>query len=321
MEERPLLSADSQFYKGINGKRLTQSTFAEGKDVHNGQQNQDMDDMRLDQQLAKDRHCCHQSTVQHTEMKKSEYLSWMQEETLPLFSPKERYWVTHTASGKNVRFAELPEREQRKKKYENMHLMTGMKFTVENKMPLVEPYTGGLDFDVVSYTDRGKHDGAGEAVHFFLYDYEISSVWNKLERVTHSLYKYDYLFAPDFSLFVDDDRYHQLNKQDVYRSRFIAAYWQLCGYQVIPTASWGDVNSFKYCFEGLPENSVIAVCGIGHDQDNAHKTLWRVAVNRLIEMKKPTTLIVYGGKEEEYLQLPVKVKYIPDFINQHLRKL
>ena len=65
----------------------------------------------------------------------------------------------------------------------------------------------------------------------------------------------------------------------------------------------------------------IAICGIGHDQDKSRNTLWHVAAHRLIEEKKPTTLIIYGGKQENYLKLPVKVKYIPDFINQHLRIL
>ena len=164
--------------------------------------------------------------------------------------------------------------------------------------------------------------------HFFAFQLRLRSISLTLIAFELSLIqggtrqkKNDYLFAPDFSLFVGDDRYQQVNKQDIYRSRFIAAYWQQCGYQVIPTASWGDANSFKYCFEGLPENSVIAVCGIGHNQDKAHKALWNVAVSRLIEEKKPTVLVIYGGKEDDYLQLPVKVKYIPDFINQHLRGL
>ncbi len=244
----------------------------------------------------------------------------MQSEDMPLFPLKERYRMTHTASGKNIYFAKLPVSVQRKMRWENAHLMDGMDFTTENKMPKVAPYNGSLEFNIVSYADRARHCGKNEAMHFFLDDYKFVSVWNNLERVTHSLYKYDYVFAPDYSLFTDEDRFHNINRDSVYHSRFIAAYWQQCGYQVIPTASWGDANSFKYCFEGLPENSVIAICGIGHDQDKSHNTLWRVAVHRLIEAKKPTTLVIYGGKQEDYLQLPVKVKYIPDFINQKFRQ-
>lgn len=249
----------------------------------------------------------------------NKYLELTQDDTPSLFSPKEEYMMSHTARGKDIYFAQLPESEQRKMRYENLHLSIGMK--MENGMPILAPYNGPLDYSVVPFTERAKHKSIGEALHFFQHDYQFASVWHNLERVTHSLCKYDCLIAPDFSLFVNDDKYQQTNRQSVYRSRFIAAYWQRCGFKVIPTASWGDVNSFKYCFDGLPEHSTIAVCGIGHDQCRSANTLWHLGIARLVEKKKPMMLIVYGGKQEDHLQLPVKVKYIPDFINQHFRNL
>lgn len=253
-------------------------------------------------------------------MTQNEYLLRMQSEKASLFPPKENYLMTHTANGKNIYFSQLSNNIQRRMQYENMHLMDGMKF--ENGIPVVGTYNGSLDFKLIPFTDRSKHTGKGEALHFFLDDHKFSKlIWDKLERTTHSIIKYDVLVAPDFSLFTDEDKYHQINKQSVYRSRFITAYWQQCGCHVIPTASWGDVNSFSYCFEGLPEQSVIAVCGIGHNQNKAAKTLWHVAIAQLIEEKKPTTLIVYGGKEDEAHQIPINVKYIPDFINSKLRKI
>lgn len=252
-------------------------------------------------------------------MTKKEFFLRMQDEKESLFPPKENYFVNHTANGKNIYFSHLPDSIQRSMRYENMHLMTGMRF--ENGMPVVNPYNGPLDFDVVSFTDRAQHTGIGEALHFFSYDYRFEKItWDKLEKTTYDIMKYDILIAPDFSLYTNDDVYQQINRYNTYRSRFIASYWQQCGCQVIPTASWGDVNSFRYCFDGLPEYSVIAVCGIGHSQSRAATSLWHIAIARLIEVKKPTALIVYGGKEE-VSQIPVKVKYIPDFINSKLRKL
>lgn len=243
----------------------------------------------------------------------------MQEDALPLFSPKENYLLTHTTKGKNKYISQLPESVQRRMRYENMHLLYGL--DVEDGIPKVAPYNGPLDFDLVPFTARVRHSGKGEAVHFFLYDDTFVSVWYKLEAATHSLCKFEYLFAPDFSLFTDDERFHLINKLNMFRSRLIAAYWQKCGFKVIPVASWGDANSFSYCFKGLPEHSVIAVCGIGHDHNNAARTLWHLGIAELTKRKKPTRIIVYGGKGDEALQLPVPVKYIPDFINSKLRKL
>ena len=35
------------------------------------------------------------------------------------------------------------------------------------------------------------------------------------------------------------------NRENVFRTRFVGAYWQICGYSVIPTASWGNLSSFS----------------------------------------------------------------------------
>ena len=47
--------------------------------------------------------------------------------------------------------------------------------------------------------------------------------------------------------------------------------------------------------------------------------LWNYAVNTLIERLEPTTLIVYGGNEEDIFGLPVDVKFIPDFIQKRCK--
>lgn len=250
-------------------------------------------------------------------MTKNDFILRMRSENSSLLSPKEQYWQNHTARGTDVFFKQLSDCERRAMRYENLHLTIGMKFI--NGMPIVNPYKGTLDFEPVPYTKRNKYSGKGNAVHFFLDDYKFANIWNRLESVTHSLYKFDVLFAPDFSLYVNDDMFVQTNKTSIYRSRFIAAYWQKCGYNVIPVASWGDVNSFKYCFDGLPENSVIALCGIGHSHCSAAKRLWHYAIDELVETKHPTALIVYGGEDKPSLDIPIM--HFKDFITKNLRKL
>lgn len=144
-----------------------------------------------------------------------------------------------------------------------------------------------------------------------------TAVSTNLEITTYKLSKFDYLFAPDCSLYVDASK--QENLHAIYISRFAAAYWQKCGFNVIPVASWGDANSLSYCFEGLPSNSVIAVCGIGHEHCSAAKKLWLYAVNKLIDNLSPTTLIVFGGDEEDTRDLPANIVYYPDYIHKKFR--
>ena len=173
---------------------------------------------------------------------------------------------------------------------------------------------------VVSYKDRKRHCGKNEAVHFFLNDFEYrDAVWCNLERTTYSLNKFDYLFTPDLSQWRDlpTDFYNRMN---VFRSRFIGAYWQKCGFKVIPTASWGDLSSFVYCFEGLPKHSVIAVSGMGNRKNADAFNRWCYGLRRLEEAKVPTKILVYGD-EVEVQGLHTEIKFIPCFIQKRLRKL
>ena len=88
---------------------------------------------------------------------------------------------------------------------------------------------------------------------------------------------------------------------------------------MIQTASWADANSLKYAFEGLAENSVTAVCGIGHDFCESARRLWFYAIKKLIEEKSPTILVVYGGKTDSFPDFGVPVIFIEDFITKRFR--
>lgn len=251
-------------------------------------------------------------------MTKITFFKRMQSNPPSLFSSKEQYQLDHTNRGKSKLIAQLSQTEQRKLTVDNMHLSVGMKFTSENEFPVLQPYNGDSNFEMCAYTNRKQSNGKDTALHFFLDDYKFCKIWDNLELITGNIQKFAYVFAPDYSLYVDAPS-KQMNIQNVYRSRFIAAYWQKCGLQVIPVASWGNSNSLKYCFEGLPEKSIIAVCGIGHSFCQAADILWHHAVKQLIAQKQPTRLIVYGGKYPDNLSSLLPVTYRPDHITKNFR--
>lgn len=131
--------------------------------------------------------------------------------------------------------------------------------------------------------------------------------------------KFDFYITPDLSLWrnVPTNFY---NKKNVFRSRFVGAYWQLCGYSVIPTASWGGLESFSYCFEGLPESSVIAVSGMGNRQSADAYNRWCNGLRRLEQSKAPTLILVYGEKVDvDDFHTPLR--FFPSFVSTRLKKL
>ncbi len=238
---------------------------------------------------------------------------------LSLFTPRDEYFATHDKDGVSYAMKKLSETEQIKRKVDNLHLLEGITITNSFQMPKVDAYNGTTDFEMVPYNNRNIVTASIKAIHFFMNDYQfMTPAWKNVEKTTYTLVEEDLIvFAPDFSLYVDAPM--PVNTTNIYRSRLVAAYWQKCGLRVIPTASWGDVDSFKYCFDGLPEHSVIAVCGIGHDHCKSAVRLFYEALHTLEDKKSPTNIIVYGGKRPDATQFDSEIVYFEDYVTKHFR--
>ena len=221
------------------------------------------------------------------------------------------------------KFQRAPKRNESAKKrmrtFNNMHLAKDMEFSSPHGFPILQPYQGSIDFEVYPYSKRKGLTGKNQALQFFTYDCNFdNAVWKNLETTTYNIREFDYLFTPDYSLYVDENLTHQ-NIEFTYRTRFIGAYWQNCGFKVIPTVSWGNANSFCYAFEGLPTYSVLAVCGIGNKQSYANYELWKYAMRRIEDELSPSVIFVCG-ESVEVPGIHTPLKFIPDYISTHFRK-
>ena len=237
-----------------------------------------------------------------------------------LFSPKETYVMSHTDSGKAT-FLEKASTRISMYRYDNMHLAGSLKITEHSGIciPQMDAYTGTTDFTAYPFSKRKGLSGHNQAIHFFQNDNEFrSAVWNRLEQTSFSLSKFDVLFTPDFTMFIED--YLSFNAlQAVYMTRFVGAYWQqVCGYQVIPTLSFGNADSLKYTMWGLPSNSVLGVCGVGVSHSPKARNLWCYALREAERLLSPTLFIVYGP-DFTVPGLKTPVKFIPDYISTHFR--
>lgn len=235
-----------------------------------------------------------------------------------LFSKKDLYLM----KCQRREFHQLPKRKRsakaRMETFNNMHLAKDMQFTTTNGIPILQPYQGPVDFELYSYSERKGLSGENQAIHFFQYDCTFdNAVWKNLETTTYELRHFDYLFTPDYSLYVDDFLRHQ-NIDFTYRTRFVGAYWQECGFNVIPTVSWGNANSLPIAIEGFPKYSILAVCGIGNKRSPVHLNLWRYAIKYIEEHLEPLLIIVYG-EHVEVPEIHTPLKFIPDYITKHFR--
>lgn len=233
-----------------------------------------------------------------------------------LFSKKEMYVMTHDEHGRFL--SQFAPKAGHAVKTDNMHLLEGIEFTTDYSMPILPAYNGNIDLEFHTFKERHKLSGHGQAIHFFMPDHEFEhATWHRLEQTAMTLTKFDAVIAPDNSLYVDAPEH--LNRNAVYKSRFVGAYLTHCDIPVIPDYCWAGLSSLGYSLSGLPNHSVIALCGTGCRRSRSQWDLWCHAVQVLESEKHPTLLLIYG----EAFDVPgihTPVKFIPSYISRHFRK-
>ena len=175
---------------------------------------------------------------------------------------------------------------------DNIHLSNNMKRVGIYELPEVKSYNGLIPRRLVPFCDRKGKKGF---VHYYIDDYRFDVLWKRLGYYTKLLKRtHPYLIAPDYSQYADQSK--ALNIFNLYKNRFVTAYWQQQGLNVIPSASWGNADSFEYCFDGLPQNSVIFIGGLGIKHDNNCIKLWRYGIKELERQLHPTMILIYGNE-------------------------
>ncbi len=196
-------------------------------------------------------------------------------------------------------------RAKRKKQNFNLNLLAPTDVEGIEDLPVVQSYTGSIPASFIPFDERNKWE-YGSGIHCFAEDFKINSTFSCAERVCRSLHEYVCVVAPDFTLYVDAPR--ALNVYSLYKNRWVTSYWQRNGVRTIPSASWAGVDSFNYCFDGLPEGGIIAVGHVAIGRDRHEKELYKTGVEELVKRKHPDVLLVYGLPLD--FNPDVKVTYI-----------
>lgn len=166
-----------------------------------------------------------------------------------------------------------------------------------------------------NYAKTGRNKNAG--IHFYLDDYQFERLWRQPEKYIEILGKYQCILSPDFSLYIDMPM--PMKIWNTYRSRQIGSYYQKKGIAVIPTISWAEPETYKFCFKGIPKESIVSVSTIGVKEDEKALEIWKDGMTEMIKQIKPQTILVYGGALDfEYGGLDVRYfenKVIKDWKN------
>ena len=132
-------------------------------------------------------------------------------------------------------------------------------------------------------------------VHFFLYDYKFERVWKNPDTDLPKLRRYRAVLTPDFSMYTEMAPVLQI--YNTFRNRWCGAYYASKGIRVIPTVSWGNENTFEFCFDGIEKGSTVAVSTYmvsEHGNHKDQKEFFLKGYDEMLRRIEPETIIYYN---------------------------
>ena len=146
--------------------------------------------------------------------------------------------------------------------------------------------------ELIGYSDTRVNDNVvnkRKGVHFFIDDYRFESIYKNPKKSLDKLSQYAFILTPDYSTYSDMNQWRQL--ESVAHNRWCGAYWQSQGLKVIPTISWSTPSSYRYCFDGIEPNGIVAIGMIGCKR-NRHNFMY--GYNEMLNRLNPKAIICFG---------------------------
>ncbi len=162
--------------------------------------------------------------------------------------------------------------------------------------------------ELIGYSDTRANDNATnkrKGVHFFIDDYRFESIYKNPKKSLEKLSQYAFLLTPDYSTYCDMNQWRQL--ESVAHSRWCGAYWQNQGLKVIPTISWSTPNSYRYCYDGIEQNGIVAIGMIGCKRNRYN---FMRGYNEMLSRLNPKAIICFGKPFQDMKGNLIVVDYI-----------
>ena len=109
------------------------------------------------------------------------------------------------------------------------------------------------------------------------------------------------VITPDFS--TNADFPDPIKRYNTYRMRAFGRWLTQCGISVINNVRWGTAETWDYCVDGIPYNSMVAV---GTVASGIWKTENRFdfenGLFKMVDLLKPHNVLVYGSANYKFFK-------------------
>lgn len=148
-----------------------------------------------------------------------------------------------------------------------------------------------LEWIPFNYAKTAK-DRSNKGVHFYIDDYQFTRLWSRPDAYLHMLQQFGAVCTPDFSLYHEMPLAVQIYNH--FRKQWLGAYWQQHGIHVIPTVRWCGMDSFEWCLDGIPKNSIVSISNVGAEINEYEKKCFAEQCRKAIKILTPRKILWYG---------------------------
>lgn len=196
----------------------------------------------------------------------------------------------------------------------NAHMVKGAKFS-RHDIPICPTMNYNLPNELISYTKARaiykkmlktghKKFYINAYIHFYLDDFNFDNhlgVWNKPYKLRFLLKHFAGCITPDFSTYGDFPL--PIKLYNFYRMRAFDFWLANHGISLIHNVRWGTEETFAYCFDGIPKESIIAIGTVASELGTRiGRKVFCQGFQQMIKVLEPQQIIIYGGAAE----LPLK---------------
>ena len=199
----------------------------------------------------------------------------------------------------------------------NAFMVKGASYTMASDMPMCPCTTSTIPKRLISYDDAktiynketklGNNSFTVDAyIHFYLDDYKFdgkqSSIWLYPQKALDIIKHFEGIITPDFSTYVDFP--DPIKRFNTYRMRAFGYWIAGNGIHVINNVRWGTIETWDYCFDGIPVNSIVSIGTVGGGpRKNINRKRFELGLFKMMEVLKPYTILVYGSAKGKCFDL------------------
>ena len=186
-------------------------------------------------------------------------------------------------------------------------MVDGARFFPEFDIPECPCTAKNIPTNLIYYNDMQENRKYRGFVHFYMDDYKFESIWNHPQAALKKFKNCDGVITPDFSTY--QDMPVALKIYNTYRMRAFGYWLGQNGIQVINNVRWGTPETFKFCFDGIPKNSIVSVSTVGCLGTKRDEERFVEGLAKMIETLEPSHILMYGKKGRNFLINTLKLVY------------